>query len=201
MQRIPPVDPATLEGEIAEAYRNSPSGDNNFFRLQAQAPTAFWALRPFFRAIFAELQLDPFDRELVVLLVAALEGGAYEWMQHEVIGASMGITRAQMDALKAGQLTSPLFTPKQQALLAFAKQAVEDVRVDDPTFAAAHAHYGHRELVETLYTIGCYMMLARISEVARLELDAPTGINSLRAAEAEVKARREAEAEARAAAG
>jgi alkylhydroperoxidase family enzyme len=186
-QRIPLVDPADLEGELLEASKG-PSGKASFFRLMANAPTAYAAYRPFTQAIFAQLKLDPVDRELVVLATAELEDGTYEWAQHDKIARSMGITEAQIDAIRRRDYGSDVFSEAQSALLAFARQVVEDVRVDDATFERAHAHYSHRELVETIFTIGNYMLLARISEVARLPLDELTGIESLKAALAKAEA-------------
>jgi len=40
------------------------------------------------------------------------------------------------------------------------------VRIDDAAYAAVAAFYSHRQVIELLYTIGSYMMLARIMEVA-----------------------------------
>jgi alkylhydroperoxidase family enzyme len=186
MQRIPLVAPEALEGELAEAL-NGPSGGATFFRLLAQAPTAYAPYRAFIQAIFARLDLPPIDRELVVLLAMDLEKGEYEWAQHVNIAESMGVTRAQIEAIQRRAYDEAGLTEKQAALLRFAQQVVENVRVDDATFAAAAAHYSHRELVETIFTIGNYMLLARISEVARLPLDDLTGLESLRAAEAKVR--------------
>jgi alkylhydroperoxidase family enzyme len=187
MQRIPLVDPDTLEGELAEAYKG-PSGKATFFRLMAHAPTAYAAYRPFIQAIFARLDLPPVDRELAVLLAMDIEQGEYEWAQHVVIGKAMGITDAQIDAIKRRAFDEAGLTEKQAALLHFTEQVTRDVRVDDATFEAAARHYSHRELIETIFTVGNYMLLARITEVARLPLDGLTGIESLRAAEAQAKA-------------
>ncbi len=183
MQRIPLVAPEALEGELAEAYK-TPAGKATFFRLMANAPTAYAAFRPFTQAVFAKLALAPVDRELVVLLAMDLEQGEYEWAQHVLIARSMGITNAQMEAIRRRAFDEEGLTAKQAALLAFAQQVVENVRVDDATFEAAARHYSHRELVETIFTIGSYMLLARISEVAQLPLDDLNGIESLRAAQA-----------------
>ncbi len=186
MQRIPLVEPESLEGELAEAYKG-PSGKATFFRLLAQAPTAYAPYRGFIQAIFAKLSLDPVDRELVVLLAMDIEKGEYEWVQHVNIGLSMGITQAQIDGIQQRAFDSAGLTEKQAALLAFAQQVVENVRVDDRTFDAVVRFYSHRELVETIFTIGNYMLLARVSEVARLPLDSLAGLDALRDAEAKVR--------------
>lgn len=182
MQRIPLVAPEDLEGDLAEAY-GTPAGKATFFRLLANAPTAYAAYRPFTQAILAKLALDPVDRELIVLLTADLEQGEYEWAQHVKIAKSMDITDAQIDAIRRRAYDAAGISAKQAALLRFAEQVVENVRVDDDVFAAVSGFYSHREIVETIFTIGNYMLLARVSEVARLPLDDLTGLENLRFAE------------------
>lgn len=182
MQRIPLVAPEDLEGDLAEAY-GTPPGKATFFRLLANAPTAYAAYRPFTQAILAKLALDPVDRELIVLLTADLEQGEYEWAQHVKVAKSMDITDAQIDAIRRRAYDAAGISAKQAALLRFAEQVVENVRVDDDVFAAVSRFYSHREIVETIFTIGNYMLLARVSEVARLPLDDLTGLENLRFAE------------------
>jgi alkylhydroperoxidase family enzyme len=50
------------------------------------------------------------------------------------------------------------------------------VRVDDEVFNAAHEHFGDREIVEVILTVGFYMMMARLTEAVGVELDAAGGM-------------------------
>lgn len=67
-------------------------------------------------------------------------------------------------------------------MLEFTRQTVASVRVDDMAFTAVAAFYNSRQIVELLFTIGSYMMLARIMEVAELEVDAVHGAEVVRRA-------------------
>jgi hypothetical protein len=58
-----------------------------------------------------------------------------------------------------------------------------------PHIDAVAAFYSHRQIIELLYTIGSYMMLARIMEVAEIELDAVHGAEIVKHAEDAAKAR------------
>jgi len=158
----------------------------------AHAPTVMPSYSLFTEAIFARLSLDPMERELAVLAALHLEGGEYQWVHHEVIGAELGVSREQIEAIGRGDFSGPMFSERQKALLAYVRQVVKNVRVDDATFAAAAKHFSNRELVETIFTVGSYMILARITEVARVPPDPPFGIESLRAAEARVAAEKAA---------
>jgi alkylhydroperoxidase family enzyme len=160
-----------------------------FARVMMQAPTAYKAYGPFVEAIFARLEVPPYDRELAVLYTVHLERGEFEWVQHAHIAPTMmGVPQAQVDAIARDDVTNPIFSEKHQALLAFTRQVVENVRVDDDVFEAMAKHYPMREVVETLFTIGSYMLLARISEVARIPPEPPAmGVASLSGALARVK--------------
>lgn len=180
MTRIPPVAPEDLPPGMAEIYRTSPSGKLNIFRLHAHAPTVFPGYSAMAQAIFAKLDVPPLERELVVLVVAILSDCEYEWAQHEQIATAMGIPRTQIDAIRAGHFTADVFNEREKALFEFTVQTVNNVRVDDPAYEAVAAFYSHRQIVELLFTIGSYMMLARIMEVAEIELDAVHGAEIVR---------------------
>lgn len=180
MTRIPPVAPEDLPPDLAEIYRNSPSGKLNIFRLHAHAPTVFPGYSAMAQAIFAKLDVPPLERELVVLVVAVLQDCEYEWAQHEQIAASMGIPQAQIDAIRGGDFTGSAFNDRERALFEFTRQTVANVRVDDAAYEAVAAFYSHRQIIELLFTIGSYMMLARIMEVAEIELDAVHGAEIVR---------------------
>jgi len=178
MQRIPPAPP--------EHYVSpeSPGGRTMLSQVMMQAPTASRAYRPFIDAVFAQLEIPPYDRELAVLYTVRLEGGEYQWVQHVHIAPTMmGVPQAQVDAIARDDVANPIFSEKHRALLAFTRQVVKNVRVDDDVFAEMAKHYPMRELVETLFTIGSYMLLARISEVARIPPEPPAaGVASLTSA-------------------
>ncbi len=183
MSRIPPVAPEDLSPEMAEIYRSHPSGKLNIFRLHCHAPTCFPAYSQLAQAIFATLDVPPLERELVVLVVAVLQDCEYEWAQHAQIATAMGIPQQQIDAISKSEFTSAVFNEREQALFEFTQQTVKNVRVEDAAYAAVAAFYSHRQIIELLYTIGSYMMLARIMEVAQIELDAVHGAEIVKFAE------------------
>lgn len=175
MPRIPLVAPEDLTPQMAELYRTTPGGKLNIFRLHAHAPTVFPGYSEMAMAIFTALDVPPLERELVVLIVAKVEECAYEWAQHAQIAASMGIPGEKIAAIEAGNFTASVFSEREKALFEFARQTIKNVRVDDRAYNAVASFYTHRQIVELLFTIGSYMMLARVMEVAEIELDAVRG--------------------------
>jgi AhpD family alkylhydroperoxidase len=187
MLRIPLLDFADMTPEQAEYHRTDPGGKLNIARLLAQAPACMAGFSMLANAIFAKLQIPPQEREIVVLAVAALQNCAYEWAQHDQIARDMEIPEAKIAAIATHRYADRSFTQRERALIEFTRQTVQNVNVDDPAFDAVAAFYDPRQLVELLFTIGAYMMLARLMEVARLEVDAVSGAEVVRQAVAKAK--------------
>ena len=186
MTRMPLVDPDQATGEVGDALR-APAARLNIFRTLAHAETTALPQMRLGRAILGKQCLSHVARELLILLVARLEGGEYEWVQHVPIALGVGVTQAQIDAIAALQLDAAVFDPAQTALLAFGRQVVETARADDAVFAAAKAHFPDREIVEAILAIGFYMTMARLTETCQTPIDAAAGMTVFNAVQARGK--------------
>ena len=179
MARLPLLDTETAQGEAAELLANL-KGQLNIYRMTAHAETLFAPLAFLGKSILSTQQLPAKDRELLILQVTQLQGGEYEWIQHEPVALGEGVRRDQIDALAAGDIASAAFSASEAALLAFSKQVIENVRVDDATFAAVKEHISDREIVEVIITIGYYMMMTRVTEVTETDLDQALGMEAFK---------------------
>jgi alkylhydroperoxidase family enzyme len=140
----------------------------NIFKLIANAQTAFRPFMEYGAVLLRELQLDPVAREQAILRVAALTPGAeYEWVQHEAIGRTVGMTDEQIDACRTGD--------PDDVVLRFTEEVVRDATPSDEAFAAIAERFSPREIVELILVIGQYMMLARLMATAQIDLDEPVG--------------------------
>lgn len=112
----------------------------------------------------------------MILEVANIEGGGYEWRQHVPIALGVGVTQPQIDALERGDRAASVFNEAERALLAFGREVVENVRVPEVVFAGMRKHFSDQEIVEAIFTIGCYMMMARLTEATETDLDPVAGM-------------------------
>ena len=158
-----------------EAYEKDPLARTNLTRLFNLAPSMAPGLRDMNMGMATGITLPPEEREIVAYAVLNLERGEWELAQHREVVKMMGIAPAKVDAIVREHYGDPAFTDRERALLAFTRQVVKTVRVDDPTFAAVAAFYDRRQIVETLLVIGNYMMLARISEATELPVESSVG--------------------------
>ena len=174
MALIPFADIDNLPPKAAE-YWGKLAVKLNIFRMLANADTMMEPALRFGGAILSKQQLGADLRELVILLVAELEGGEYEWVQHVPIGLRCGCTQAQIDALKVRRLDDASFNAKEKALLAFAAEVIEKVKAGEDVTREAIKHFSPKEIVEIILTCGFYMTMARLTETTRTDIDPPAG--------------------------
>jgi alkylhydroperoxidase family enzyme len=175
MARLPLIDPDKTTGDIRASFDRMPV-KLNIFRMMAHAEANMIPAMRFANSILHKQKLSAVNRELLILQVAQLEGGAYEWRQHVPIALGVGVTQAQIDALEGGRIDDAAFNAAERALLAFSKHSVENVRVPEPVFAEARKHFSEQEIVEAIFAIGCYMMMARLTEATETDLDPAAGM-------------------------
>jgi alkylhydroperoxidase family enzyme len=149
----------------------------NLSRLLNTAPTMASAFTAMNVTMATTLEVPPLEREIMVLAVLFLERGEYEIAQHREVARMMGIGEDKVQAIAEERYSDPLFNARERALLAFTRQSVRSVRIDDAVFDAVAAFYDDRQIVESLFVIGNYMMLLRISEAAELPVDSVAGAN------------------------
>ena len=175
MNRIPLVPVEELTPTQRDAYDNKPGGKLNLSRLLAHAQTMQPGISQAVQAMMMDITVPPLERQICVLAVLHLDRGEYEWAQHMQVSKVMGIPDEKVAAIANDRFGDPVFNDREKALLAFTRQVVKTVRVDDFVFNAVAAFYTPRQVVELIHVIGLYMLFARVSEVAELEIDAIGG--------------------------
>ena len=173
--RIPLPTRDQMTAAQQQRHDSDPMAKLNLSRLLDTAPAMGQAVRDFNTVMARENALPPVEREIMTLAVLHLERGEYELAQHREVARAMGIADAKVAAIAQERYGDPIFTDRERALLAFTRQVVRAVRVDDAGYGAVAAFYQPRQIVEATIIIGNYMMLARVSEVAELPVDGSAG--------------------------
>lgn len=172
MPRLPYADPGKLPEKTRESLERLPR-PLNIFRMWANAATIFPAGIRYGNAILTKQKLSAARRELAILAVGRIEGGIYEFAQHIPIALAAGCREEQIAALEAARVDDKAFDEAEKALLAFTREVVCDVKASDAALDAVKKHFDTQEIVELVCTIGFYMTIARLTETAGIEVDAP----------------------------
>jgi alkylhydroperoxidase family enzyme len=174
MARLPYVDPATAPAPVRETLERLPAPLKIFF-MMAHAATN---LRPLLRlgtAILTEQKLDAALRELAILRVARLSAAEYEWIQHVPIAHIVGVAQEKIDAVRGDDITAGCFTATEQLVLRFTTEVVRDVRASDAVFSQMTERFSPQEIVELIFAVGFYMMMARLMETTEIDLEPAAG--------------------------
>ncbi|MGH6876603.1 MAG: carboxymuconolactone decarboxylase family protein [Rhizomicrobium sp.] len=174
MPLIPYADLSHAPQEVRDAFARMPR-KLNVLKMLANAACDFVPCMRLGGAILGRQKLKAPHRELVILLVSHLEGGTYEWVQHASIAEASGCSKEQISAIEAGRLDDSSFNDLEKILLRFAREVIENVRATEETVTATARYFSPEEIVEVIVTAGFYMMLARLTETTRTELDTPSG--------------------------
>ena len=179
MARLPLIDPEATSGDVRASFDRMPL-KLNIFRMLAHAETNFIPVMRFANSILHRQKLGHVHRELLILQVAHLEQGAYEWRQHVPIALGVGVQQRQVDCIARGDYDTDTdtdtFNDAERALLAFGQELIQHVRVTERTFAAMREYFSAQEIVEAILTVGCYMMMARLTEATEVDLDPAAGM-------------------------
>jgi alkylhydroperoxidase family enzyme len=108
-------------------------------------------------------------------MLAKIEGGEYEWIQHVPIAISVGVTQAQAAVIARQSVGSPCFRDRERTVLRFTEQVVNRVRADETTVKELMKFLSPREVVKLIVAIGSYLMMARLTETTRTDLDPSAG--------------------------
>ena len=156
------------EGPVAELMRVRRGGRlSTLDRLLLHSPPVAEGWNALLGALRGGTTLPADLRELVVLRIAVLNGAPFEWVSHEPIARRAGLTDRQLAALRVEQ-RQPVWSPAQDAVLAFTDASTRAVDVPDDVFAAVRDHLDDRQLVELVTLVAGYAMVSRFLVALRV---------------------------------
>jgi AhpD family alkylhydroperoxidase len=108
--------------------------------------------------------------ELVILRVAHLRDCAYEWEHHVRLGRRAGVTQDDLRRITEGPGAEG-WSAREQAILMAVDQLHSGGDVDDETWERLRSHLDERELIELVFLVGHYEMLATAIGTLRIQVD------------------------------
>ena len=136
----------------------------------AQHPELTKAFNTFNGHILYNTSLSPRQRELLVLRIAHLRQSEYEWRQHLVLAADADITEDEVAAIQAGP-DAPSWSTADAALVRAADELLADARIADDTWATLADELDTHQLMDVVFTVGAYDLIAMAFKSFGVELD------------------------------
>lgn len=125
----------------------------------ANAPALCNAWLKFTDYLLQESTLPLRDRELLILRIGYLNQGAYEWAAHRGLALSVGISEQELRAITIGS-TDPRWSNWDASLLRAVEELHQNALVSDETWEELSKRYTKRQMMETVFTVGQYNMVA-----------------------------------------
>lgn len=182
--RIPPRPVTDWDAEVDEALTalrspsrrdgpvpsRRPRPSSNILGVFAWHPALAKAFFAFNSHLFHST-LSARDRELVTVRVAWLRRAEYEWAQHVRSARSAGMPDEEIDAISAEGPGWPGWSPRDVALLKSVDEIAADRCVSDETWKLLSEHLNREQLMDLVFTVGAYDLLAMAMNTFGVELD------------------------------
>ena len=142
----------------------------NLLKVMAHCP---WIGRNFMRlgnSILRGEELPARLRELAILCVGKLLQAEYEFTHHIPLALQAGVNKAQVDQL-SNWASARVFNKEEQAVLRYAEELTENIRVSNDTFEELRNLFSERCIVELTAAISYYNMACRIIVGLQIELE------------------------------
>ena len=103
--------------------------------------------------------ITPRQRELLVLRVAVLRNAEYERLQHEVLAADAGLSEEEIARVATGSEADG-WSRLDKALLRATEELIRDGVIADDTWGTLAGELDVEQLMDVVFTIGAYEVLA-----------------------------------------
>jgi alkylhydroperoxidase family enzyme len=107
-------------------------------------------------------------RQIAIHRVAWVRGCPYMWSSHLRVSLPLGLARDDFEAIKVGE-SATHWSELEQAVVGAVDALVDESQVSDETWDALTAHLDHRQMMDLLFTVGCYTMLTMVFNTLRIE--------------------------------
>ncbi|MYR06385.1 carboxymuconolactone decarboxylase family protein [Gordonia sp. SID5947] len=134
------------------------AGDNLLGTL-ARYPNLAMAFLSFNKHLLAGSALSARQRELLILRVAHLRHADYEWAQHVILADRAGVTADEIERVTDGP-DAPGWASTDRALVASVDDLLDEGIIRDETWTALAENLAEQQLMDVVFTVGCYAMLA-----------------------------------------
>lgn len=172
--RIPPVRRAEAD----------PRSEAQFARIEALGgyvpnmhltfgthPELYEAWLPFAVHVMPNSSLAARDRQLLILGTSFAWRAIYPWSHHARISETLqALSRDEVLRVAEGP-DHPAWSPTDAALLRACNETRSDGRIQEPTWQALSARYDAKQLLDVVFTIGQYGLIASALNSLGVELD------------------------------
>ncbi len=109
-------------------------------------------------------------RELLILRISWLRRSEYEYVQHVVLGLRAGLSEEEIKRIQQGP-DAPGWDPVDADLLRAVDELNADACIQDETWARLSKHFDRTQLMDLVFAVGCYEILAMVFKTFGVPLE------------------------------
>jgi 4-carboxymuconolactone decarboxylase len=181
LQSDPPRVPQITRAEWTDAVRDvfavfegrsarENGSENPVIKTFAQHPTLAKPFLTFNRHLLTTSTVPVRLRQLAILRVAWTRSARYMWASHMRLSLQLGLTPQDFEAVRLGP-DAPGFSEAERAVLRAVEQLRDRSDLDDAAWNALGEHFDRHQMMDFLFTIGTYLLLALAFNAMRIELE------------------------------
>lgn len=172
--RIPPVDRAKADPRSEAEFKRIESLGGyvpNMHLTFGAHPDLYSAWLPFAVHIMPNSSLDARSRQLLILGTSFAWRAAYPWSHHTRISEMLqAVSKDEVARIEAGP-DHPSWSETEAALLRACTETRQDGRISGATWNALAAVFNQNQLLDLVFTIGQYTLIATALNSLDVELD------------------------------
>jgi 4-carboxymuconolactone decarboxylase len=173
-QRIPQITEAERTDQVREMFAameglSAGSIDHNHvLKTFAQYPTLTRPFLEFNRHLLSTSLLPVRLRQIAILRLAWTRPARYMWASHLRMSLRLGLTREDFQAVKQGP-TAARWSEVERTILRAVDQLCERSDLDEERWNALAAHLDRRQVMDFVFTVGAYILLALAFNSMRIQ--------------------------------
>ena len=158
------------ERELLSGFKQQRGYVMNVYGTLTRHPQMYRPWLGFARYILRESSLKAREREMLICRIAWLTSGEYEWAAHKGLGKDAGLTDAEITQLSEGP-DAKGWALSDAAILRAVDELHYDAFINDATWTALTTRFDTRQLMDLVFTVGAYKMLAMALNSFGAQLD------------------------------
>ena len=100
-------------------------------------------------------------RQIAIMRTAWLTKATYMWSSHLETSVSCGLSPEMYAPIQRGP-DDPYFTPIEATVMRATEELVNDRKIGDANWRALMAEWDEKQMLDFLFTVGCYVMIAGV---------------------------------------
>ena len=173
--RMPKITEEEWTDEIIDVFNvltgpgfNADNSKHHVVTTFARNPPLAMKFFTFNRHLLADNAMPVRLRQIAIMRTAWVRRCTYMWSSHLRMSDRLGLAREDYEAIKLGS-DSPHWSEFERLIVGAVDQLCDNSDLDEATWNALAAEFDHKQVLDFLFTVGCYTMIAMVMNALRID--------------------------------